>query len=111
MATTASYRTFLHSVTHVRRLPEPALDCTLAALRLENQQLQEALTSRATIDQAKGMIMAVEGCDADAAFAVLQRVSTDTNVKLRDLAATMVYHARVGEDPFVGVKHYLTASA
>ncbi|MGY1802367.1 ANTAR domain-containing protein [Blastococcus sp. SYSU D00922] len=52
--------------------------------------LERALTSRATIDQAKGMIMARLGVDADDAFARLVSLSSRLNVKVRDLAALVV---------------------
>jgi AmiR/NasT family two-component response regulator len=52
--------------------------------------LERALTSRAVIDQAKGMIMARLGVDADDAFARLVRLSSRLNVKIRDLAALIV---------------------
>ena len=63
------------------------------AVRLTNQ-LQEAITSRAVIDQAKGVLMAREGIDADTAFAWLKRESQHRNVKLRDLAAQVVESTR-----------------
>lgn len=61
-------------------------------LELENltQDLRTALTSRATIDQAKGIIMARQGCSADEAFRHLVRVSSRTNTKLREVAAQIV---------------------
>jgi AmiR/NasT family two-component response regulator len=52
--------------------------------------LERALTSRAVIDQAKGMIMARLGVDADDAFARLVHVSSRLNVKVRDLATLVV---------------------
>jgi PAS domain-containing protein/putative methionine-R-sulfoxide reductase with GAF domain len=52
--------------------------------------LERALTSRAAIDQAKGMIMARLGVDADEAFARLVKLSSRLNIKVRDLAALMV---------------------
>jgi LytS/YehU family sensor histidine kinase len=52
--------------------------------------LERALTSRATIDQAKGMVMARVGVSADDAFARLVKLSSYLNVKLRDLAALIV---------------------
>jgi GAF domain-containing protein len=55
-----------------------------------SEQLQEALASRAVIEQAKGMIMREQGCDADAAFERLKRESQNTNRKLRDVAQTLV---------------------
>jgi AmiR/NasT family two-component response regulator len=53
--------------------------------------------SRAVIDQALGVIMATEHCSQDKAFALLRSVSQHTNVKLRDLAATIV--TRVSGEP------------
>lgn len=52
--------------------------------------LETALTSRAVIDQAKGMIMARLGVSADDAFARLVKLSSHLNVKVRDLAALVV---------------------
>jgi len=48
--------------------------------------LERALTSRAVIDQAKGVIMARLGVNADDAFARLVNLSSRLNVKVRDLA-------------------------
>ncbi len=55
-----------------------------------NEQLRSSIVSRAVIDQALGVIMATEHCPQDKAFALLRSVSQNTNVKLRDLAATIV---------------------
>ena len=52
--------------------------------------LERALTSRAVIDQAKGMVMARLGINADEAFARLVKLSSHLNVKLRDLARLIV---------------------
>ena len=60
-------------------------------------QLDQALRSRAVIDQAIGIVMAESRCDASAAFAALGRASNNRNVKLRDLAAEIV--TRVGGRP------------
>ena len=49
-----------------------------------------ALEHRAAIDQAKGMLMLLHGMDEDAAFALLQKASCDTNTKLHLLAARLV---------------------
>ena len=54
------------------------------------EQLREALTSRAVIDQAKGMLMAANRTTADEAFDELVRRSQRSNVKLRDVAARIV---------------------
>jgi GAF domain-containing protein len=52
--------------------------------------LQEALRSRAVIEQAKGKIMATNRCDADEAFAILSKASQRENVKLRTIAQRIV---------------------
>jgi AmiR/NasT family two-component response regulator len=52
--------------------------------------LETALTSRAVIDQAKGILMARLDIDADEAFARLAKLSSRLNVKLRDLARLVV---------------------
>ena len=52
--------------------------------------LERALTSRAVIDQAKGVVMARLGVGPDDAFARLVNVSSRLNVKIRDLATLVV---------------------
>ncbi len=55
-----------------------------------SEQLRSALDSRAVIDQAKGILMALHGLTADEAFARLAAVSRNSNVKLREVAARLV---------------------
>jgi GAF domain-containing protein len=55
-----------------------------------NEQLREALKSRETIGQAKGILMAQESVGADEAFDMLVRLSQRSNVKLRDVAQQLV---------------------
>jgi GAF domain-containing protein len=64
-------------------------------LGLENatMHLETALISRATIDQAKGIIMARHGCDAEEAFRILAEASSSANVKLREVAERLVREA------------------
>ena len=64
-----------------------------SAYRL-TQQLQEALTSRAVIDQAKGILMGKEGVGPDEAFNLLRTASQRENRKLRDIAQDLVDQAR-----------------
>jgi hypothetical protein len=64
------------------------------AMAAEILHLRRALTSRATIDQAKGIIMAERRCTPAAAFDVLARLSQDTNVRVVDVAAALVYRAQ-----------------
>ena len=52
--------------------------------------IQRALQTRAPIEQAKGMLMAIHQIDADQAFDLLRRQSQDTNVPLRTVAADLV---------------------
>ena len=62
----------------------------LRAANTEVLQLQEALRSRATIEQAKGILIAQHGCSPDEAFTRLTRRSQRENRKLRDVAADLV---------------------
>ncbi|HET6817706.1 MAG TPA: GAF and ANTAR domain-containing protein [Mycobacteriales bacterium] len=59
------------------------------------RQLQEAISSRAVIEQAKGVIMARESVDADGAFSRLRTWSQDRNVKLREIAREVVDSTQV----------------
>jgi AmiR/NasT family two-component response regulator len=54
------------------------------------QHLQAAMENRAVIEQAKGIIMAERRCTPDEAFAILSKLSQDTNRKVRDVATTLV---------------------
>jgi GAF domain-containing protein len=58
------------------------------------QQMQAAMESRAVIEQAKGILMGERRCTADEAFALLTKVSQDSNRKLRDVAAALVARAQ-----------------
>ncbi len=55
--------------------------------------MQKAMESRAVIEQAKGIIMGDRRCTAAEAFAILTKLSQDTNRKLRDVAAALVTKA------------------
>src|SRR5581483_488446 len=57
-------------------------------------QLEEALSSRAVIEQAKGVIMAQSRCTPNEAFDMLRRASQRTNRKVRDLAVELVRRAQ-----------------
>lgn len=59
------------------------------AVRL-TQQLQEALSSRAVIEQAKGVLIAVKNLTPEQAFDLLRGHSQGRNVKLRDVAEQVV---------------------
>jgi len=53
-------------------------------------QLRAALTSRTVIDQAMGIIMGQNQCDADAAFGILRAASQNRNVKLRVVSTEII---------------------
>lgn len=52
--------------------------------------LSAAMHSRTVIDMAVGAVMAQNRCDRDTAFSILTRASSTRNVKLRDVAATVI---------------------
>ncbi len=54
------------------------------------RELAQAMRSRAMIEQAKGILMANNRIDADAAFAQLVQLSQHANVKLHDVARRLV---------------------
>jgi len=58
-----------------------------------SENLQQAMVSRATIEQAKGIIIATSGCSAEEAMKLLIEQSQHENVKVRDLAAEIVANA------------------
>ncbi|HEX2046657.1 MAG TPA: GAF and ANTAR domain-containing protein [Acidimicrobiales bacterium] len=69
---------------------------------LHDEQMEEALQSRDVIGQAKGIIMAREGVDADEAFDMLRRASQRVNVKLRDIARQIAESAAKSGPPASG---------
>lgn len=69
-----------------------ALAATMAytAAELQAAQLRQALTTRDVIGQAKGILMERRGISADEAFDTLRRASQALNVKLVQVAQTLV---------------------
>lgn len=61
-----------------------------AESHLLSEQLQYALNSRVTIEQAKGAIAQKLDLNTDQAFNALRRYSRDHNVRLVDVAAAVV---------------------
>lgn len=62
--------------------------------------IQRALKTRAPIEQAKGMLMAIHGIDADQAFDLLRKESQATNARLHTVAANLVHETEhVHHDP------------
>lgn len=66
------------------------------ATRALADDLKNALISRSVIDQAKGVLMAVHGIDADEAFVLLANRSQHENVKVRTVAERVVAVAAKG---------------
>ena len=58
--------------------------------RQQAENLEQAMQSRAVIEQAKGILMAQRRCDAAEAFDLLATASQRSNRKLRDIAASVV---------------------
>jgi GAF domain-containing protein len=80
----------------------------LVSARAKAEQLQAALTSRAVIDQAIGILLSRSGGDADEAFGRLRRISQAENVKVSVIAQRLVddavrrAHARHAGQPAAG---------
>jgi hypothetical protein len=55
-----------------------------------NLDMERALSSRGTIEQAKGIIMSQLGCTADEAFSHLIHLSSSQERRLRDVAQALV---------------------
>jgi GAF domain-containing protein len=61
--------------------------------------LRSAMESRATIEQAKGILMGAQRCGPEQAFDILRRASQGQNRKLRDIATEIVDRYAAGESP------------
>ena len=74
----------------------------LAELRVEVDQLRAAMSSRATIEQAKGILMLLTTCGEQVAFELLTHISSHTHRKVRDVAQSITEsaagHARLPAD-------------
>jgi GAF domain-containing protein len=71
----------------------------VAQLTDDRKNLTAAMESRTTIDLAVGAIMAQNRCSQTSAFKILKIASSTRNVKLRDVASSIV--ASVSQDPSV----------
>ena len=67
---------------------------TTRSLRDMVTNLRQALSSRSVIDQAKGVLMARHGYDADEAFTALSELSQRENIKVRELAVLLTEEVR-----------------
>lgn len=59
-------------------------------LEQEATDLRQALEDRKLIERAKGILMRKAGLDEHEAFRRLQKISRERNLKLRDIAQTMI---------------------
>ena len=57
-------------------------------------QLEDAMASRAVIEQAKGILIGLRGTNAHDAFEILRKESQDRNIRVRDLAEHIVTTAQ-----------------
>jgi GAF domain-containing protein len=85
-----------------KKFAEQASAALTVAVRQAKQteltiQLRNALASRTVIDQAIGILMDQQRCNADGAFELLRSASQHQNRKLRDLAADIVRAVGGGE--------------
>lgn len=71
----------------------------ISQLAEANANLMAAMESRTTIDLAVGAIMAQNRCSQEKAMTILKIASSTRNVKLRDIAASVV--ASLSQDPKV----------
>jgi AmiR/NasT family two-component response regulator len=77
-------------LTAVTSTGDAALAVEIFELRVKVEQLGQALASRAVIDQARGMVMAMAPCSSEWAWDLLVGVSQHCNVELRDVAVALV---------------------
>lgn len=66
------------------------------ALETEVTQLRTAMSSRAAIEQAKGILMLLTGCTEQVAFELLSHISGHTHRKLREVAQAITASASGG---------------
>jgi GAF domain-containing protein len=82
-------------IANVRAFADQASASLTLVLRHSEQleleeQLRNALSTRAVIDQALGIIMAQQRCNSTEAFAVLRKASQDRNVKVAEIASELI---------------------
>ncbi|WP_251093257.1 ANTAR domain-containing protein [Streptomyces sp. Caat 7-52] len=84
----------------------------LDVLRLEIEQLRQAMDSRPVIDQARGILMAAHACSPDQAWEILREASQRSNTKLRQVAAAVTVSAAPdGPAPAGPLRSALAAAA
>jgi hypothetical protein len=97
------------------RDPLDAGSWTAQVERMEPADLRMLALSLPLIEQAKGILMGHFGCDAATAFTILRRWSSVRQLRLRDLAESLVAEASRFDDdlaagqPSSAVERFLTA--
>lgn len=86
---------------------ERALVEQLEATARELEGLRTAMSTRATIEQAKGVLMGLRGCGPEEAFQHLIRLSQVSQRKLHDVAALVVADVSNGH----GLRNLLDAGS
>lgn len=86
--------TTLKTLRRHESLVASAIDVTQKSLYNSRnaEEVFSMVQSRATIEQAKGIIMSLRGCSAEQAWGVLRDSSSQLNVKVRNLATALVDH-------------------
>ncbi|MGW5746725.1 ANTAR domain-containing protein [Amycolatopsis sp. NPDC003861] len=72
------------------RLAAMALVVAEATQPDRTEQMLDLLQSRAALEEAKGIVIALRRCDPDEAWNTLRRASQEFNVKARELAVALV---------------------
>ncbi|MEV6831159.1 ANTAR domain-containing protein [Amycolatopsis sp. NPDC051102] len=72
------------------RLAAMALVVAEAARPDRTEQMLDLVQSRAALEEAKGIVIALRRCDPDEAWSTLRRASQECNVKVRELAVALV---------------------
>jgi hypothetical protein len=80
----------LDSNTNIRQVGSGDPRDDWETLQEENRQLREALDSRATIERAKGMLMALRGCSEQEAFKILATAARRQHRKVRLVAEDLL---------------------
>ncbi len=85
----------------VTQVPHEPVDQSgrIAELQEEVEQLKEAVSSHAVVDQAIGMVVALGRVAPSEGWTVLKDVSQHTNIKLRQVADLILIWGRNGEMP------------
>lgn len=83
----------------------PVLEVAIArfeefqAIRDELEQTRSSLIERKLIEKAKGILMRQSGMDEESAYRAMRKMAMDRNLKIIDLAKTLIAAAELLESP------------